>query len=257
MKVLRTAYWLIIALFATLMGALYLPAFWLLKKTGRHALYRRWVYRYAHWWGKVVLKATGSKVTVRGLENVPSGPVVFMGNHLGIFDVMLLLGQIDKPIAFIAKKELAKIPIISSLMGHVGCLYLDRQDVRQAARTFSQAIRQIRQGLSMVIFPEGTRSQTGQIAEFKSGSMKLAIKAGVPIVPLRIEGTGRVFENNGHRIGPSQISLTVLPPVLPGDYSELGTGQVAKMVREMVGGAGEQVFNEGEHNTRKGGIDFD
>lgn len=234
MKNLRTICWLLVALFATAVGAFFLPAFWFLRVTHRHGQHRRFVYRYATWWGKVVMGATGSKVVVHGRDNIPEGPVVFMGNHLGVFDVMLLLGFLGKPLAFIAKKELARIPIISNLMGHVGCLFLDRNDARQAATLFRRAAEQIRLGLSMVIFPEGTRSQSGEIAEFKSGSMKLAVKAGVAIVPLRLEGTENVFENNGHRIGPSRISLWVLPPIQPTEYEEMPTGNLAKMVRDMV-----------------------
>lgn len=244
MKLLRTIYWLIIAFLATLLGAFCLPVFWFLNITGRKGLRQKLAYRYAHWWGKVVLAATGSQVTVRGADTIPPGPVVFMANHLSVFDIMLLLGFLDKPLAFVAKKELARVPVINSLMRHVGCLYLDRQGIRQAVETINLAAEQVRNGLSMVIFPEGTRSQTGEIAEFKSGSMKLAIKANVPIVPVSIQGTRKIYEGNGHKIGPAQISLLVSPPIMPGDYEEMGTSRVAKMVREMVGEGWQQIALE-------------
>lgn len=231
MKLLRTFYWLIAAIFATLLGAIRLPYYWFLKKTKRYELHQRLMHNYARWWGKVTMGATGSKVSVQGAETIPAGPVVFMANHLSAFDVMLFLGYIDKPLAFMAKKELAKAPIVSNLMGHVGCLFLDRKDARQAVRVFNLASEQIRRGHSMVIFPEGTRSKTGVVGDFKSGSMKLAMKANVPIVPVRVEGTDRVFENNGYRIGPAQISMTVLPPLLPAEYAEMGSNQVAKQVQ--------------------------
>lgn len=244
MKLLRTIYWLFAAFFATLLGAFCLPVFWFLNIIGRKGLRQKLAYKYAHWWGKVVLAATGSKVTVRGGDNIPPGPVVFMANHLSVFDTMLLLGFLDKPLAFVAKKELARVPVINSLMRHVGCLYLDRQDIRQAVEIINRAAEQVRNGLSMVIFPEGTRSLTGEMAEFKSGSMKLAIKANVPIVPVTIQGTRNIYEGNGYRIGPSQISLLVMSPIMPGDYGEMGTSRVAKMVREMVGEGWEQIAPE-------------
>ncbi len=244
MKLLRTLYWIIIAFLATLLGAFCLPVFWFLNITGCKSRRQKLASRYAHWWGRTVLAATGSKVTVKGIKHIPPGPVVFMANHLSIFDTMLLLGYIDKSVAFVAKKELARVPVVNSLMRHVGCLYLDRQDIRQAVEIINLAAEQVRNGLSMVIFPEGTRSQTGEMAEFKSGSMKLAMKAHVPIVPLRIQGTRNIYEGNGYRIRPSQISLLVSPPIMPGDYEEMGTNRVAKMVREMVEEGWQQIALE-------------
>lgn len=236
MKVVRTVYWFTIAILATLLGAFYLPGFWLLKRFRKEALHRKLVFKYARWWGRTLVAATGSKVTALATDSIPSGPVVFMGNHLGIFDIMTILGFLNRPLAFIAKKELAKAPIVSNLMKHVGCLFLDRQDVRQAAMLFRQATAQVQGGLSMVIFPEGTRSVTTEVADFKSGSMKLATKANVPIVPIAIQGTDKVFENNGHRIGPSQISIQVMPAILPEEYREMGTNHLAQKVHSLVAG---------------------
>jgi 1-acyl-sn-glycerol-3-phosphate acyltransferase len=234
MKLLRTIYWLVVAFFATLLGAFCLPVFWFFNIVGRKCLRQKLAYRYAHWWGKVVLDATGSKVTVKGSENIPSGPVVFMANHLSAFDTMLILGYLDKPLAFVAKKELARLPVINPLMRQIGCLYLDRDDIRQAVRVINRAADQARNGLSMVIFPEGTRSLTGEVGEFKSGSMKLAMKAGVPILPVYIQGTRHIYEGNGRRIEPSQIFLQMMPPILPPDYQELGSNRLAKVVRDKV-----------------------
>lgn len=234
MKVVRTVYWFVIAILATLLGAFYLPVFWLLKRLHKEAMHRKLVFRYARWWGRTLVAATGSKVTVSAADSIPPGPVVFMGNHLGIFDIMTILGFLNRPLAFIAKKELARIPIISNLMKHVGCLFLDRQDVRQAALLFRQATEQVRGGLSMVIFPEGTRSLTTRVAEFKSGSMKLATKADVPIVPIAIQGTDKVYENNGHRIGPSHINLKVMTAIMPEEYQEMGTTQLAQKIHSLV-----------------------
>lgn len=244
MKLLRTIYWLVVAFFATLLGAFCLPVFWFLNIVGRKGLRQKLAYRYAHWWGKVVLDATGSKVTVKGSENIPSGPVVFMANHLSAFDTMLILGYLDKPLAFVAKKELARLPVINPLMRQVGCQYLDREDVRQAVKVIHLAADQARNGLSMVIFPEGTRSLTGEVGEFKSGSMKLATKAGVPIVPVCIQGTRRIYESNGRRIEPSKIFLQVMSPILPEEYQGLGSSRLAGLVREMVEEGRNQIAQE-------------
>lgn len=242
MKVLRTIYWVVIAFLATLLGGFCLPVLWFLKLFRLNKQRQRLIYRYAHWWGRVVLAATGSKVTVRGAENIPSGPVVFMANHLSLFDIMLLLGYIAKPIAFMAKKELAKVPVIRSLMGEVGCLYLDREDVRQAVKVFRRGAEQVRKGLSMVIFPEGTRSLTGSIGDFKSGSMKLAIKADVPIVPAAIYGTGDIFKDK--KITPTKIFLQVMPSISPDEYQEMGSTTLATRVRDVVAEGWQQIASE-------------
>lgn len=244
MKVLRTIYWVVVAFFATLLGAFCLPVLWFLKLTRCNKQRQSLIFKYAHWWGRVVLAATGSKVTARGLENIPPGPAVFMANHLSIFDIMLLLGYIDKPVAFMAKKELAKVPVISSLMVEVGCLYLDREDVRQAARVFRRGAEQLRSGLSMVIFPEGTRSLTGALGDFKSGSMKLAMKADVPIVPMAIHGTREIYEGSRKIITPSSIFLQVMPAIAPEEYVDLGSNSLAAKVREMVAAGWQQIASE-------------
>lgn len=165
-----------------------------------------------------------------------------MANHLSLFDIMLLLGYIAKPIAFMAKKELAKVPVIRSLMGEVGCLYLDREDVRQAVKVFRRGAEQVRKGLSMVIFPEGTRSLTGSIGDFKSGSMKLAIKADVPIVPAAIYGTGDIFKDK--KITPTKIFLQVMPSISPDEYQEMGSTTLATRVRDVVAEGWQQIASE-------------
>src|SRR5690554_2319825 len=205
MKIIRSLYWVIFTLASLLLAGLYLPYFWYLDRRGQSRKREEIAWNFAHWWGRIVLGATGSKVTVRGKENVPPGPVVVMGNHQSCFDIMLVLGYIDKPLAFIAKKELARLPLISQWMKFLGCLFLDRRDVRQAAQVFQRAVEAVRNGWSMVIFPEGTRSRSAEMREFKKGSMKLPVRANVPIVPISIDGTYKVYEGNGSMIGSADI----------------------------------------------------
>lgn len=216
------------------MAALYLPLFWYWGMRGQVKRREAIAWRFAHWWGRVVLRATGSTVKVSGAENVPDGQVIVMGNHQSYFDIMLMLGYINKPLSFIAKKELARLPLISQWMRHLGCLFLDRSQVRQATAVFQQAVEKVQKGWSMVIFPEGTRSHSADMAAFKKGSMKLPMRANVPIVPVSIDGTYKVFEGNGKRIGPARINLVISPPITTDLYAEAGSGQVAELVRERV-----------------------
>lgn len=234
MKLLRSIYWVLFTLGTLFLAALYLPLFWYLGMRGQVKRREAVAWRFAHWWGRVVLRATGSTVKVSGAENIPDGQVIVMGNHQSYFDIMLMLGYINKPLSFIAKKELARLPLISQWMRHLGCLFLDRSQLRQATSVFQQAVEKVQKGWSMVIFPEGTRSHSADMAVFKKGSMKLPMRANVPIVPVSIDGTYKVFEGNGKRIGPAKINLIISPPITTDFYAEAGSGQVAEMVRERV-----------------------
>ena len=229
MKLIR-----IFALGTLFVAALYLPFFWYLGLRGQIRRREKLAWAFAHWWGRALIWATGSRVQVSGTENIPPGPVVVMGNHQSLFDIMLVLGYIDKPLAFIAKKELAKYPVFSSWMNYLGCLFLDREDIRQAVMVFQQAVEQVKSGWSMVIFPEGTRSCSVALAPLKNGSMKLPLRGQVPIVPISINGTYKAYEGNGYRIGSADISLAIAKPIFPEEFAGLGTKEIADLVRKKI-----------------------
>lgn len=245
MKLARTIFWVIYTVGTLLVAALYIPLMWYLRIRGNLSRKERLAWKFGHWWGRVVLGATGSKVKVIGSENIPSGPVVVMGNHQSYFDIMLVLGYIDKPLGFIAKKELARLPLIRQWMQYLGCLFLDRKDIRQAARVFQQAVAQIKDGWSMVIFPEGTRGDSKILADFKKGSMKLALRAQAPILPVSITGTHDVFEGNGKRIGPADITLAISPPIFSEEYQGLSSSQVSALVLDRVKQGLDQISDSG------------
>lgn len=244
MKYLRTAVWGLFALATIIVALLMLPLFWLMRLVGRNpdSLARR----YAAWWGRAVLWATGSRVILSGQRQLPPGPVVLMGNHQSIFDIMLLLGYVDKPVAFIAKIETASYPVISTWMKYLHCLFLDRKDLRQSTRVLQQAVAQLQQGgASLVIFPEGTRSRTGEMLEFKRGSMKLPQRANVPIVPITIDGTLWVFEGTGRTIAPSTVKLHFGSALLPEEFASRDTAEISNMVRQRVSQGLTMIRNNG------------
>lgn len=185
-------------------------------------------------WSKTIMKLTGSNIKVVGLERIPAGPVVFISNHEGNFDIPTLLGFIDKPFGFISKIEVKKVPIISSWMEVINCVFLDRKDRRQAIRSIREGTEILRQGHSIVIFPEGTRSKGGEMKEFKSGSFRLAKDAEVPIVPICIKGTSNVFEKNGRLIKPADIQVTICPPVEAKHYKDMNVKELAAEVQGII-----------------------
>lgn len=164
-------------------------------------------------WSRRLLRLAGAKVTVQGLENIPAGAAVFVSNHQGLFDIPTLLGYLDKPHGLIAKKEAEKIPMISTWMRYLGCIFLDRENARSAMSSLREGTELLKKGYSITIFPEGTRSRGDEMGEFKNGAFKMAEKAKVPLIPVRISGTYRLMEANHMWIKPAEVTLTVLPPI--------------------------------------------
>ncbi len=173
----------------------------------------RYVIRTTSRWGRTVLKVAGARMHVSGLENIPdSDRLCFISNHQSMFDIPVVLGFLPPNIGFIAKQELRKIPIVHRWMKELGCILIDRKNPRQARRTIIEGIKQIKNGKPLCIFPEGTRSRSNQMAEFKKGSLKLAIKSEAMIIPLTISGSYKLYEETGH-IKKADVYLTVHPPI--------------------------------------------
>ncbi|RKQ31369.1 lysophospholipid acyltransferase family protein [Oceanobacillus halophilus] len=181
-----------------------------------------------------VIEYTGTDVHVKGQEKIPDGAVLYVANHQGLFDILTILGYLGKPVGFIAKKEIKRLPIISTWMELIHCVFIDRADRRQSIRAIQQGTNNLKNGHSMVIFPEGTRGEGREINEFKAGSFRLGTKANVPIVPLAIDGTYPILEANGGRIKSSTISLTILDPIYPEKYNEWKSKELAVKVQEEV-----------------------
>ncbi len=165
-------------------------------------------------WARSLLNLAGARVTVIGAENLPvDRTVLFVSNHQGSFDIPLLIGCIDKPKAFIAKVELLKMPLINKWMKLMNCVFLDRKDMRQSVRAMNQALEYLKEGYSMVVFPEGTRSKGKTMGEFRAGSLRVAVKAKVPIVPVTIRGSYKLLEQNGFFIKPADIEIVIAEPI--------------------------------------------
>ena len=147
----------------------------------------RLVDRHIPRWSRGILKVTGVTLTVEGLENIPKeGPCVFVGNHRSYYDIPLLLASLDKPHGILAKEELEKIPLLNRWMKLLGCVFVQRDDLRASVRALNDATAIVESGRSFVIFPEGTREKDGKLLPPKSGLFVIAAGAGVDVVPCRI-----------------------------------------------------------------------
>ncbi len=145
-------------------------------------------------WARAICRLAGARVKVLGREGLdPSQSYIFAANHQSQFDIFALQGYLGIDFRWLAKKELFAVPVFGRGMRLAGYIPVDRSRGRQALQSLNEAAERIAGGTSVIIFPEGTRSPDGQIHPFKSGAMMLAIKAGVPIVPMAIIGTHKVL----------------------------------------------------------------
>ena len=174
-----------------------------------------WVnYRIAQFWSRGIIKISGCTLTVEGREHIPrQGAVCFVGNHVGIFDIVLALGYIGRPFGFIAKKELIFIPFLDAWIYMLGGLFIDRKNIRKALRTINLGIGKIRNGGGMLVFPEGTRSKGRGLLPFRSGAIKLATQSLAPIVPMAITGSYDVFEKT-YRVHSVPVRIVFCPPII-------------------------------------------
>ncbi|MBP1757583.1 MAG: 1-acyl-sn-glycerol-3-phosphate acyltransferase [Firmicutes bacterium] len=163
---------------------------------------------------RVLFRLTGSKIEISGLENVPKqGGVLFVSNHQGHMDSLIIGGYIPKPKGFISIVEVLKIPILSTWMQQSQCVFLDRSDPRQSAGCINQAVEQLKLGHSMVVFPEGKLSDDGKANEFQRGWLRMATRSGVPIVPVYINGSYRALSKDGSRVHAAKVECKILKPI--------------------------------------------
>jgi 1-acyl-sn-glycerol-3-phosphate acyltransferase len=194
---------------ATPFGIISLPlVFTPLKKA---ALF--FMYKVAQTWAKCVMLSTGCSLTVSGRENIiKKDSLCFVSNHSGLFDIVLLLISTGRPFGFIAKKELALVPLVNIWILLLGGFFIDRKNPRKALKTINKGVKNIQNGNAMLIFPEGTRSKGRGLLPFRAGSFKLAIRSNAQIIPVAITGSYDIFEKN-YIVNPCAVSISFGPAV--------------------------------------------
>ncbi len=178
---------------------------------------------------------TGAKVKYIGFEKIPTDvPVLYVANHESFFDVLLTLMKLPGKVCFVAKKSFRKIPIFAQALQLYDTLFIDRDNIKQGLQTILKAIENVKAGMSVFIFPEGTRSRDGKMNEFKEGSMKIAVKSGCPIVPIAISNTAGVFENHFPKVEAANVVVEILDPVIPGDFDKMEQKHLGKLCRDRI-----------------------
>lgn len=207
---------------------------WFIRKTkGVDAGYEYSAKVGRDWANYTINKAIEMNVTIKGKENIPERACCFIGNHTSILDIPLLMDSAGRAMGFIAKKEMLKTPVIGYWMQQYHCVPLDRENARSAIKVIQQGAENIKNGYSMCIFPEGTRSKDGKLQEFKKGSLKLATKAKAPIVPVAIDRAYRAFEID-RKFKSIDITITFCEPIYTENLTRDEEKELAMRVRNII-----------------------
>lgn len=206
-----------------------------LKKHSSDKEVEDYIFESVSEWARFTTNNFGIKVNLYGLNNLPESNCLIVANHQSDFDIPVLLSYIPKPIGFVAKKQLANIPVISYWMRAIKCVFLDRENVRASIKAINEAVDNLKGGYSMVIFPEGTRSRSRELGEFKKGSLKLALKSKVPIVPITIDGTYKAFEGNeGNKFKDAEVNIIISKPIIIEELSKEEKSNLSEITRDII-----------------------
>ena len=188
------------------------------------------------WAINVVIFISGIKRTVIGEENVPKDQaVLYVGNHRSIFDIVLAYPRVPNPTGFIAKKEILKVPLLNIWMIFMDCLFLDRSDIRKGLEMVLTAIDKVKNGISIFIYPEGTRNKTeAPLGEFHKGSFKIAQKSGCPIIPVVINHSDEIFEKHIPFIRSTKVTIEYCKPVILSDLSKEDQRNIDQYVKNII-----------------------
>ena len=179
-------------------------------------------------------KGGNVKIKSFGIENIPNKDgFMFFPNHQGMYDVLALLDVCPKPLSVVAKKEVAKIPLLKQLFKVMNVIFMDREDVRQSMQVIIEVSKQVAQGKNYIIFPEGTRSKNGnKVGEFKGGSFKAATKAKCPIVPVALIDSFKPFDTGSTK--PITVQVYFLQPLMYEEYKDMKTNEIAEEVKRRI-----------------------
>ena len=227
----RTVFFLIpaIGVYTIVLGTVSLASS-LFDRSGQFA------HRCARAWSWLILKTTGVRVTVRGLERVPRGQsYVFASNHQSIYDIPVLFWTLDFELRILAKASLGAFPFLGWHLARTGHVLVDRRN--PGADLFRQVRKLMQSGYSLFVFPEGTRSLDGSLERFRAGTFMMAIEAGLPVVPVAVDGTRLVMRKGRLMTCPGHVTVTVLDPIPTAGWTPEQARQFARQVQDAVAGA--------------------
>ncbi|MFA9399231.1 MAG: lysophospholipid acyltransferase family protein [Clostridiaceae bacterium] len=187
-------------------------------------------------WSNFLIKLLKINIEMQGMENIPDETFLLVSNHQSDFDIPIVMSSLNKTLGFVAKKEMESIPFISYWMKQIECIFMDRSDIRKAVKSINEGVDKLKNGKSMSIFPEGTRSRGDKMGEFKKGSLKLAMKSNVPILPLSIDGSYKIMESNHGWMLKSSVNVKVkiMEPIYMDNLNKEDKNNIAEIVKEII-----------------------
>ena len=188
------------------------------------------------WAFRVVLFLSGTSVTVIGEENVPRDePVLYIGNHRSYFDILITYIRVPRLTGYMSKIEILRIPSLNTWMKYLHCVFLDRSDIKAGMQSILTAIEKIRAGISICIFPEGTRNRSNDtFLEFHNGSFKVAEKTGCAIVPMNINNAGQIFEDHVPFIRKTHVVLEYCKPIYMSELDKADRRRIGALVQDVI-----------------------
>ena len=209
------------------------------------------VHIVARIWARSILFVSRTKVTVNGLANIdPTQSYVYMSNHQSNFDIPVLLAYLPVQFRWLAKAELFKIPIFGRAMRGAGYVKIDRFNQEAAFESLNEAAEKMKNGVSVMIFPEGTRSRDGKIRPFKKGGFVMAVDAGVPIVPVVLKGTWTLMDKSSLKINTGEVSLNLKAPIATTDYTRENKDDLVNSVRAVI----REGFEKDKNEVHRSGV---
>jgi 1-acyl-sn-glycerol-3-phosphate acyltransferase len=195
----------------------------------------RWQHACARAWSWLILKTSGIRVRVEGLEHVnPRQTTIFCVNHQSAMDIPILFVNLPVQFRFVAKRSLFHMPFLGWHLRRSGHIPVDRDRPREALKSMEKVAQKIREGKSVLLFPEGHRSRTGQMLPFKAGSFYIGILAGEPIVPITLNGTRHVLKPDTYQVRPGQTEMIVHPVIPTQGLTLQDVDALSKRVREQI-----------------------
>ena len=195
----------------------------------------RWLYHWSRWWGRILLLAAGARVKVLHAERLDrSRAFVVAPNHESFFDIPVLFSAMPRAIAFLAKRNLFKLPFMGWSMAAAGFVPVDRGKKGRTLATIDTALKRLEGGRWLVVFPEETRTRTGDLLPFKAGAALIAVRSGRPILPLGIAGTFRIQQRGGFTISPSRVAVSVGEPIDVSGKTAADRAEITARLRETV-----------------------
>ena len=174
------------------------------------------------------------RVKAKGLDNVLEEPAIYASNHASQLDIPVICTRINRPMFFIGKVELKKIPVLGQYMKIVGMIFVDRKNRERAMASMRTAIQDIQGGKSIAAFPEGTRTKTGELLPFKKGIFTISKEGRIPIVPIAVIGSAKALASGSFSMRPATVELRILPALKDDDFFNLSIEEMANYTRNLI-----------------------